>query len=238
MIKSQVIEYHLDGQPYEGVFCWDDSNSGKRPGVLVSHAWFGQSDFEVEKAKNLAELGYVAFALDMYGKGRRATNPAEASKLMHECVDDRIILRSRILNSLTVLQNHDLVDTGRLGGIGFCFGGRCMLDLARTGVDIKGVASFHGIYDQPNIDYPDPIKASVLVLHGWEDPLATPEQTVALGKELTDRKADWQILAMGHTGHAFTNPNAAAPENGMMYNASSNRRAWVAMTNFFEELFS
>lgn len=238
MINSQVIEYHLDGKAYEGVVCWDDSIRGKRPGVLVSHAWFGQSDFEIQKAKDLAARGYVAFALDMYGKGRRATNADEAGKLMHECVDDRIELRSRILNALETLKGQELVDNNRLGAIGFCFGGRCVLDLARTGIDIKGVASFHGIYDPPNIEYTEPIKAAVLVLHGWEDPLATPEQTVALGKELTMRKADWQILAFGHTGHAFTNPHAAAPESGMAFQADSNRRAWISMSNFFEELFA
>lgn len=238
MLNIQVIEYHLDDITYEGVMCWDNSITGKRPGLLVSHAWFGQGDFEIQKTKDLASLGFVAFALDMYGKGRRAKNPEEASKLMHECVDDRIELRSRILNALATLKKNELVDHNRLGAIGFCFGGRCVLDLARTGIDIKGVASFHGIYDQPNIEYTDPINAAVLVLHGWDDPLATPEQTIALGNELTERKADWQIVAMGHTGHAFTNPLAAAPETGMAYQADSNRRAWRSMSNFFEELFA
>lgn len=237
MIKTETIEYFLDGNAYEGVMCWDDNVSKKRPGVLVSHAWFGQSQFEVDKAKALASMGFVAFALDMYGKGRRAKGPDEAGHLMHECVDNRLLLRSRILNALSVLQNHSLVDREQIGGIGFCFGGRCMLDLARTGVDIKGVVSFHGIYDAPDINYRDPIKASVLVLHGWDDPLATPEQTVELGREMTNRKADWQIIAFGHTGHAFTNPAAAAPENGMAYQPKSNGRAWLAMTNFFDELF-
>jgi len=237
MVRNQVIEYSLDKKAYEGVVCWDDSITGKRPGVLVSHAWFGQGDFELKKANDLASIGYVAFALDMYGKDRRATNPEEASKLMHECVDDRRLLRDRILNALSVLQKHDLVDANRLGAIGFCFGGRCVLDLARTGINIKGVASFHGIYDPPNINYSDPIKASVLVLHGWDDPLATPEQTVTLGRELTNRQADWQIQAFGNTGHAFTNPRAAAPENGMVYNAKSNKRAWQSMIIFFQELF-
>jgi len=174
----------------------------------------------------------------MYGQGRRANSAEEAGTLMHECVDDRIELRARITNSLQILKNHHLVDENNIGGIGFCFGGRCMLDLARTGVAMKRVVSFHGIYDRPDIDYSKPIKASILVLHGWDDPLATPEQTVALGKELTERHADWQIMAFGHTGHAFTNPQAAAPENGMAYHASSNARAWRAMVNFFEELFN
>ena len=238
MIQSEKIEYFLDGDAFEGVLCWDDSIKTKRPGVLVSHAWFGQSDFEVGKAKDLAKMGYAALALDMYGKGRRAADADEASQLMHECVDDRLLLRSRITNALDVIKAQELVDENQIGAIGFCFGGRCVLDLARTGIDIKGVASFHGIYDAPDIAYGESIKASVLVLHGWDDPLATPEQTIALGRELTERNADWQILAMGHTGHAFTNPHAADPASGMAYQPKSNDRAWLSMTHFFEELFN
>ena len=238
MIHEKHFEYYLDNKTYEGVFCWDDDFQGKRPGVLVSHAWFGQGSFEIEKAKALAQLGYVSFALDMYGKNRRAQNADEASILMHECVDDRVELRARILNAIETLKAHELCDANRIGAIGFCFGGRCVLDLARTGENIGGVVSFHGIYDPPPFIDDKPIEASVLVLHGWEDPLATPQQTVALGKELTQREADWQILAFGHTGHAFTNPNANDSANGMMFNTKSNDRAWISMTRFFEEVFN
>lgn len=237
MILSETIVYYLDDVAYEGVVCWDDAFSTKRPGVLVSHQWMGQGAFEIEKAKSLAIEGYVALAFDMYGQGKRAEDTDEAGALMNACLEDRSEMLEKIRNALSVLKNHELVDENRVAGIGFCFGGKCMLDLARSGEDIKGVVSFHGIYDQPDIEYIGPIKASVLVLHGWDDPLATPEQMVALGRELTERKADWQILAFGHTGHAFTNPKAAAPDSGMFYQKSSNDRARRAMISFFEEVF-
>lgn len=239
MIKSETLIYSdpKNGNTFEGVICWDDEIKGKRPGVLVSHTFKGQSDFEIGKAKALAKLGYVGFALDMYGQGQRATTPEEADALMQPFLEDRSLLLNNIQLALETLKSHELVDVGQMGGIGFCFGGKCMLDLARSGADIRGVVSFHGIYDQPGLNHRGDITASVLVLHGWEDPLADPESTVALGNELTERNADWQILAFGHTGHAFTNPAAKFPEKGMYYKEASNRRAWLTMTNFFDELF-
>lgn len=239
MIKSDKLIYRdsNSGDVFEGVCCWDDQMKGSKPGILVAHTFKGQSGFEIEKAKELAKLGYVAFALDMYGQGKRATEKEEADALMQPFLDDRSKLLRNIQLAYEVLKNHEQVDSLKVGGIGFCFGGKCMLDLARAGADIAGVVSFHGIYDQPGLAHSGDMSASVLVLHGWEDPLADPQSTVDLGNELTERKADWQILAFGHTGHAFTNPAAKFPEVGMYYQEASNRRAWQAMINFFEEIF-
>ena len=239
MIKSEKILYtnHLS-QPFEGVMYWDDSIAKKKPGILVAHTFKGQSPFEEEKAKALAEIGYVGFALDMYGQGNRATTPEEADALMQPFLDDRALLLRNITLAFETLKNHNEVDASKIGGIGFCFGGKCMLDLARSGADINGVVSFHGIYDQPGLVHKGDIKSSVLVLHGWEDPLAEPESTVALGHELTARNADWQILAFGHTGHSFTNPKSNFHDKGMFFQEASNRRAWQAMTNFFQEIFN
>ncbi len=239
-MQTQKINYQdpKNGNRFEGFMCWDDSIEGKKPGILVSHTFKGQSDFEIGKAQELAKLGYVGFALDMYGEGKRATTPEEADALMQPFLDDRSLLLNNILLAYEALKNHPEVNPSQCAGIGFCFGGKCMLDLARSGEDIGGVVSFHGIYDKPELGYEDDIKASVLVLHGWEDPLANPESTVALGQELTERNADWQILAFGHTGHAFTNPAAKFPELGMYYQEASNRRAWQSMVNFFEEIFA
>ncbi|MBT8219210.1 MAG: dienelactone hydrolase family protein [Bacteroidia bacterium] len=238
MIQSDKIVYTKGDQSFEGNIAWDDSFMHKRPGILIAHTWVGQSDFENQKGKALAELGYVALSIDMYGKGRRASGPEEAEELMHELTQDRELLRDRILMAKDTLADNPLVDVSKLGAIGFCFGGKCVLDLARTGIDIKGVVSFHGIYDPPPIYYTDPILSSVLILHGWEDPLATPEQVNLLANELTERNADWQILAFGHTGHAFTNPNAKSPDEGMFYQRSSSDRAWKTMQNFFAEKFA
>lgn len=238
MIQSEIIIYQdpKSDQIFEGVMCWDDQISGKKPGILVGHTFKGQSDFEVGKAQELAKLGYVGFALDMYGQGNRATEQEKADALMKPFLEDRSLLLNNIQLAYETLKNHLEVDPFNCGGIGFCFGGKCMLDFARSGSAIKGVASFHGIYDEPGLNYEGDIKASILVLHGWEDPLANPASTVALGNELTKRNADWQILALGHTGHAFTNPAAKFPEKGMYYQESSNRRAWQTMSNFFEEI--
>ena len=236
MIRSEKITYTHGDNIFEGSISWDDAHTKIRPGILIAHTWIGQSDFEDQKAKDLAEMGYVALALDMYGKGKRASDAVEAEKLMTELSSDREKLRDRILLAKETLQNHPLVDSQKLGAIGFCFGGKCVLDLARTGVDIKGVVSFHGLYDSPSIYYNDPITASILVLHGWEDPMSPPDHVVQLADELTERSADWQILSFGHTGHAFTNPQADARADGMSYQKSSSDRAWASMTSFFNEI--
>lgn len=240
MIQSEKVTYQdpKSAQIFEGVICWDDQLAGEKPGILVGHTFKGQSVFEVGKAQELAKLGYVGFALDMYGQGNRATDQENADALMKPFLDDRSLLLNNIQLAYETLKNHREVDPSNCGGIGFCFGGKCMLDLARSGSEIKGVASFHGIYDEPELNHEGDISTSILVLHGWDDPLANPTSTVALGHELTKRKADWQILALGHTGHAFTNPAANFPEKGMYYQKSSNRRAWLAMTNFFEEVLA
>ncbi|EAY30085.1 dienelactone hydrolase family protein [Microscilla marina] len=236
MIKTETITYHdAQGNAFEGTINWDDATQQKRPGILVVHTFKGQGEFDNQKAVALASMGYVGFAIDLYGKGRRASVKEEAQALMDELNNDRPLLLQRMELALDVLKKHALTDTGQLGAVGFCFGGKAVLDLARSGAHLQGVVSFHGVYDAPVMSHPTPIKAAVLVLHGWEDPLATPEQTVALAHELTERKADWQILAFGHTGHAFTNPSANQP--GMFYQPDTDRRAWQAMKQLFEEKF-
>ena len=236
-INTETISYDGPGGRFSGAVSWDGAVEGRRPGVLVSHAYGGQGEFDTNKAEALARLGYVGLALDMYGEGVRANDADEATRLMNVLVDDRDLLAQRINRALDVLREQPLVDPSRTGAIGFCFGGRCVLDLARSGADVLGVASFHGIYDAPPNPRTEAISASVLVLHGWDDPLATPEAVVTLGNELTERRADWQILAFGDTNHAYTNPAAQDSEGGMMYHERSTNRAWRAMTDFFHDLF-
>lgn len=237
MIKKETLEYGSAGKKFIGKICFDDEITTPKPGVLVAHTIRGCTDFEVEKAVELAKLGYVGLAIDMYGDGRNSENSDEARPWMNELNDDRQLLLTRIVLAFETLKNHEQVDKEKTGAIGFCFGGKCVLDLARSGVEIDGVVSFHGVYDKPSIVYDTPIKSSVLVLHGWEDPLNPPLQTVELAEELTLREADWQILSFGQTGHAFTNPKANSPEQGLAYNKLSNERAWSAMKYFFEEMF-
>jgi len=236
-IHTESITYDGPGGRFSGTVSWDVATDGPRPGVLVSHAYGGQGEFDTNKAEELARLGYVGLALDMYGEGVRANDADEAARLMNVLVEDRVLLSQRINRALEVLREQPLVNPSQTAAIGFCFGGRCVLDLVRSGADVLGVASFHGIYDAPQNPSSDPIAASVLILHGWDDPLATPEAVVTLGNELTDRQADWQILAFGDTNHAFTNPAAQDSDGGMMYNERSTNRAWRAMTDFFHDLF-
>ena len=237
MIQTARITYTDQGQSFEGFSAWDDQSHDFRPGILVTHAFGGLSDFEKEKARELAKLGYVGFALDLYGQGKRATNNDEARELMNKLDSDRELLLKRMKLGLSTLKRQDLVDADNIAAIGYCFGGKCVLDLARSGESIKGVVSFHGVYDQPPIHTNNKINCSVLVIDGWEDPLSKPEQKVALANDLTVREAEWQILTFGHTGHSFTNPKAQRRDLGMFFQEQSNRRAWNTMKQFFDELF-
>jgi len=230
-----IVTEKITVEGFEGTVSRETSLTGPRPGVLVAHAFGGQAAFDTDKAEDLARLGYVAIAIDMYGRGRRANNPAEASALMYEVTDDRPVVAKRMQMWLGVLAGLPEVEPTRMAAIGFCFGGKCVLDLARSGADLRAVVGFHAVLDAPETVAQTPMRASVLVLHGWDDPLATPTQFCALGAELTGRGADWQMMAYGDTGHAFTNPAAQAPEDGMMYKPRSNARAWAAMTAFLAE---
>jgi dienelactone hydrolase len=216
---------------------WDDDHVGPRPGVLVSHAWGGRGEFEDNKATQLAELGYVGFSLDVYGKGIRGTNPEENGALMTPLLENRPLLQERLVSSLNTMGEQDEVDSSNVAAIGFCFGGLCVLDIARLGQDLAGVVSFHGLFNAPDNTTGNSISAKVLALHGWDDPMATPDQVVAFGEEMSAMGADWQIHGYGNTMHAFTNPDANDPDFGTVYDKSADRRSWIAMQNFLSELF-
>ncbi len=238
MINTESLIYQDDKSTFSGTFAYDASWHEPRPGVLVAHTFRGQSAFEDERAKRLAELGYCALAIDLYGEGKRASEEVTATKLMNELNDDRSLLADRMRHAWKILCNQELVNAEKTAAIGFCFGGKCVIDLARTGVPIQGVVSFHGIYDPPPLVGSEKIQAKVLLLHGWNDPLAPPQSVLNICDELTQRQADWQLQAFGHTGHAFTNPNAADHQGGMFYQDNADRRSWLAMCNFLEEIFN
>ncbi len=236
-IRTKTIDYQDGDVDLQGYLAWDDTLDGERPGVMVSHAWRGRTQFENDKAQELAKLGYVGFALDLYGKGVQGSSVEENSALMQPFLDDREMLQKRLQVSLDVVRRQDKVDAARLGAIGFCFGGLCVLDLARSGADVSGVVSFHGLFGSPGNTAGNKIKAKVLALHGWDDPMATPDQVVSLAEELTSMGADWQIHGYGNTMHAFTNPNANDPGFGTVYSADADRRSWNALQNFLSEVF-
>ena len=236
-IQSKIVEYSHHGTTFEGYLAWDDASAEPRPAVLVSHAWGGAGEFEHARARDLAELGYVGFSLDLYGKGVRGSNPDENAVLMQPFLDGRAMLQGRLQRAIEVASQQDGVDASRMAAIGYCFGGLCVLDLARIGADLRGVVSFHGLFHPPGNTGGNRISARVLALHGWDDPMATPEQVVALAEELTGGGADWQIHGYGHALHAFTNPEANDPDHGVAYDETANRRSWQAMANFLEEIF-
>lgn len=236
-IRNRLIEYSDGPVLLEGRLAWDDSLQGVRPGILISHAWSGRSDFEDSKADRLAELGYAAFALDLYGKGVRGSTPEENSALMQPFLDDRAMLQNRLLLSLATLRGQAEVDASRIAALGFCFGGLCVLDIARTGADLAGVVSFHGLFPAPGNTTGNTITAKVLALHGWDDPMVTPDSVISLSNELTAMGADWQLHAYGNTMHAFTNPAANDKASGTVYDPVADRRSWTAMQNFLNELF-
>lgn len=230
--------YHHGEQELHGYLAYDDSHDRPRPAVLVFHDWSGRNDFACKKAEMLAEIGYLSFAVDMYGQGRLGESTDERMGLMGPLVADRRMLRARLRAAFDAIIAMPEVDSSRVGAIGFCFGGLCALDLARSGAEVKGVVSFHGLLNKPIELANHEIKSKVLVLHGYDDPMVKPDQVNEFCQEMTAAKVDWQIHMYGNTQHGFANPMAHDKQMGIMYNPHAEQRALQAMTNFFEELFS
>ena len=236
-IQTKTIDYSQDGESFEGFLAWDDSKSGPRPGIVISHAWGGSGGFEQDRARDLAQLGYAGFCLDLYGKGVRGSSPEENSKLMQPFLADRALLQKRMQLAVDVAGKQDQIDDRKVAAMGYCFGGLCVLDLARTAGDVLGVVSFHGLFVPPGNTAGNKITAKVLALHGWDDPMAPPDAVVGLAAELTEAGADWQIHGFGHTKHAFTNPEAKDPAHGLQYNESAKNRSWKMLVDFLAEIF-
>ena len=233
-ISTRTFDYEIDGRTFEGFLAAPKNTPA--PAVLISHAWAGRSEFEDDKAKALAELGYAGVAIDLFGKGNRGTTKEECQALITPFVEDRPFLQKRLAANIEMVKALPEADASKIGAIGFCFGGLCVLDIARMGADVAGVVSFHGLLGAPG-NTVDQIKAKVLAIHGWDDPMAPPSDVVALGEELTNAKADWQLHGYGATMHAFTNPNANDPDFGTVYDTDADRRSWQAMENFLAEIF-
>ncbi len=232
-----AVEYTVDGKAYEGFFLMPKGKTNV-PVVAIAHAWAGLADNEIEKAGRVAsELGYAAFAMDVYGKGRRGTSVEENTALMNPLVGDRAELQKRLAGGLAAAKSQPGVDSSRAAAIGFCFGGLCALDMARAGMDLKGVASFHGLF-RPAENIPSPkITAKVLIEHGWLDPMAKPEDVLAIAKEMNASGADWQLHAHGRCMHSFTTLDADNAAMGTVYNADADRRSFASLRDFLAEIF-
>ncbi|KGP62647.1 DeoR faimly transcriptional regulator [Legionella norrlandica] len=236
MYSSNYI-YHHDDLELLGFLAHKEGINEPCPAVLVAHDWTGRGEFACQKAKLLAEMGYIGFALDMYGQGRLGSNNDEKMALMQPLANDRLFLRKRLCAALEAIKTIPIIDTTRIAIIGFCFGGLCALDMARSGADIKGAVSFHGLLNKPDNLKSEKIKAKVLVLHGYDDPLAKPEQVQAFCQEMTEANVDWQMHMYGHVKHAFTNPVAHDESLGLIYDETAARRSWQAMHQFLQEIF-
>lgn len=229
--------YHHQEQAMHGYLAYDDSDDKARPAVLVFHDWSGRNDFACRKAEMVADLGYLGFAVDMFGQGRLGESLDEKTALIQPLVNDRSLLGDRIQAALEAAREIPQVDPQRVAAIGFCFGGLCALDLARSGASVQGVISFHGLLNKPENLKTQTIKAKVLALHGYDDPMVKPEQVIEFCHEMTQAEADWQMHMYGHTQHAFTNPKAKDKSLGTVYDAVAEKRSMQSMRHFLAEIF-
>lgn len=238
-LHTETVEYKDGDVVLEGYVAWDDATAKAAPGVLVVHDWMGISADTKRRVDMLAQLGYVAFAADIYGKGQRPKDGAAAGPLAGKWKKDPTALRRRARAALDVLAKNPRVDGKRLGAIGFCFGGTTALELARAGAPLAAIVSFHGGLGTTTPADAKNIKGKVLALHGADDPHVPPTEVSAFETEMRDAKVDWQLVAYGGAVHAFSVPGAGNdPSKGAAYNERVDKRAWQAMRDFFAEAFA
>ncbi len=237
-IQTKTIEYKQGEVTLEGVLTYDDAVKEKRPGVLIVHQWMGLTDYEKGRAKQLAELGYVAFCADIYGKGVHPKDTKEAGVEATKYKTDRALLRARVNAGLDALKKSELVDKQRVAAIGYCFGGTTVIELARSGADLLGVVSFHGGLDSPTPADGKNIKCKVLACHGADDPYVPAKDLAAFEDEMRAANVDWTLIKYGGAVHSFTQPMAGNDNSkGAAYNERADRRSWAAMKMFLAGIF-
>ena len=236
-VRTDTVTYQDGDAVLEGYLAYDDASPNPRPGVLVVHEWKGLNEYAKRRAEQLAELGYIAFAVDMYGKGIRARDHDEAARLSGIYRSDRQLMRRRILAGFEELKRHPLTDSSRIAATGYCFGGTSVLELARSGADLVGVVSFHGGLSTPNPADAANIKGRVLVLHGADDTFVAPEEVAAFESEMRQAGVRYRLIKYPGAVHSFTIPEAGNdPSTGMAYNAEADRRSWEEMRAFLSEV--
>ena len=240
-VKGSEAEYTDSGVVMKGYLAYDENIKGKRPGVLVVHEWWGHNEYARRRARMLAELGYTALAVDMYGDGKQAMHPDDAGKFSSELMKNFDVARSRFLAAMNFLKQQPTVDPGRIAAIGYCFGGGVVLNMARQGMDINGVASFHGGLTAIRPAQPGDIKAKILVLQGTDDKFVHPEQIEAFKKEMKTAGADLRFIFYPGAMHSFTNPDADTYAKKfnlpLGYNADADRKSWDELKKFLVKIF-
>ena len=237
-IVKTPIDYRQGDTHLEGLLVYDNSVTTPRPGVLVFPEWWGLTDYPKHRAEQLAQLGYVAFAADMYGDAKTTDDPNDATKWMTSVKSDLNTLRARAQAALDVLSKDPHVDPAHIAAIGYCFGGTVALELARSGAPLVGVVSFHGGLDTPHPEDAKNIKGKILACTGGDDAFVPPAQVTAFEDEMRQGHVDWQVIVFGGAHHAFTNPQADSHHiPNIAYNADADRRSWAAMKAFFAEVF-
>jgi len=237
-VHTKAISYKHGDVELEGYLAYDDSIKGKRPGVLVVHEWWGLNDYARKRAEKLAGMGYVAFALDMYGKGKVTKHPEQAGEWSSQVRSNMKLWQQRALAGLEVLKKDPRTDTRRIAAIGYCFGGSTVQQLAYSGADIKGVVSFHGHLLSPAVDQVNEVKAKILICHGAADPLAKEGVVENYIAAMEASGLDWQMIIYGGAKHGFTNPDAdKAGIAALGYSKSADQRSWADMQVFFAEIF-
>lgn len=240
-IVGKNVQYTAEGVTLKGYLAYDSKIKGKVPGILVVHEWWGLNDYARRRARMLAELGYTALAVDMYGEGKEATHPDDAGKFSSEVMKHFDTAKARFTAAEEFLKKQPTVDPGRIAAVGYCFGGGVVLNMARQGADLKGVVSFHGRLGAIKPAEPGAIKARILVLHGGDDKFTTPEQIEAFKKEMADAKADVHFIVYPGAMHSFTNPDATAYGKKfnipLAYNKKADKESWSAMKTFLSEIF-
>jgi dienelactone hydrolase len=237
-LQSKTIAYKVGDQTYQGYLAWDEAVDGKRPGVLVVHEWWGLNDYARSRADQLAELGYVAFACDMYGDGKTTTHPQEAGAMAGKVRENLDAWRERAVIGLDVLASQQQCDKEKLAVIGYCFGGSTALQLAYTGADLDAVVTFHAALPIPTIEEAKQIKGKVQIHNGADDPLIKQETIDELTETLNEADVDWKFVSHPGAKHSFTNKDAGdAGVPALEYNAEADRKSWAAMKELFQQVF-
>jgi len=240
-IVGKDVEYKADTLVMKGYLAYDDKVAGKRPGVLVVHEWWGHNEYARQRAEMLAELGYVALAVDMYGNGKQAGHPDDAAKFAGEVMNNMSSMKARFLAAMEVLKRDEHVDPTRLGAIGYCFGGGVVLAMAREGVDLKAVVSFHGSLRTQHPAEKGKVKARILVCNGADDQFVTAEEIKKFKDEMKAAGADFKFVNYAGAVHSFTNPQAT--ELGkkfnlpLAYNEKADKESWAEMQALFRRAF-